>query len=139
MSGGTIPPGHFAVHRMHPVIHLCIPPTLRNACGARILVLVSPRCEERSIFMMETQNRGRWGRVCTRSRSRLVATSALAMVLRYYVKYYVWEVLNPSQEPEQPLGCSKLEFSWVLPHLTSRSYIPNSYSGTGRDRVHLAF
>ena len=32
---------------------------------------------------------------------RAGVTRCYCMVLRYYVKYYVWEVLNPSQEPEQ--------------------------------------
>ena len=39
-----------------------------SATGARILV--SERCEERSIFMMETQNRGRWERVYVVPRAR---------------------------------------------------------------------
>ena len=30
-----------------------------------------------------------------------------------YIKCYVWEVLNPSQEPEQPLGMYKLELPWA--------------------------
>eukprot|EP01043_Picozoa_sp_COSAG02_P057647 COSAG02_NODE_7035_length_3216_cov_5.385627_4_plen_78_part_01 len=48
--------------------------------------------------------------VCIPRRDTLVPARA-AMVLRYYVKYYVWEVQNPSQEPELRLFCSKLEFS----------------------------
>ena len=34
---------------------------------------------------------------------RYMCVPTAAMVLRYYVKYYVREVLNPSQEPEQLL------------------------------------
>ena len=48
-----------------------------RATGARILVslsaMVSARCEEGSIFMMETQNRGRWGRVHVSAIARVYA------------------------------------------------------------------
>ena len=56
------------------------------------------------------------------------------MVLEWYVNFVCIGGTKPISGTEQPFGMRNWNFHGC-PHLTSRSYIPNSYSGTGRDRV----